>query len=513
MTTFYIILTLLLFSSAFCVKNEKPLNILALFPHEGRSHWFVFEPYLLELANRGHKLTVVSHFPRPSPVQNYHDISLAGTTKILENNFDVETSFWTPIALIPFLFERGTFNCKNMLKNKKVQDLWKTKEKYDVILYEMFNSDCALGLAHQFNAPTIAVTSCALLPMQYERFGIPYNPSYVPLVMLEGGFHPNIFQRIYRQVFHSAFNFLYKYQQQRADQKILAEYFKDVPPLEELARETKFVLLNHYFPLTGSRLFPVNVIEVGGVHIAKPKLLGKELLKFIEESKHGVIYISLGTMLKASSLKPEKVDAIIKTLEKLPQRVVWKWGGTLPGNPKNIYTSDWLPQNDILAHPNVIAFYSHAGMLSCSESIQQGVPMIVMPIFGDQPSNAAAVEDSGLGVQLFLSDLNEQNLLDAFKKILDPKFRAHVKRLSKLWNDRPHSAMDTAIYWTEFAARNGNFTFRTRAADVPLYQYLCLDIVLVLGFIGFISLYTVKKVLSKMFCVKKAKKAKKNKKE
>lgn len=75
----------------------------------------------------------------------------------------------------------------------------------------------------------------------------------------------------------------------------------------------------------------------------------QELLKFIEDSEHGVIYISFGTILKPSSIKPEKLKSIIEALEELPQRVVWKWNKrTLPGNPKNIYLSKWLPQNDIL---------------------------------------------------------------------------------------------------------------------------------------------------------------------
>lgn len=51
--------------------------------------------------------------------------------------------------------------------------------------------------------------------------------------------------------------------------------------------------------------------------------------------------------------------------------------------------------------------------------------------------------------------------------------------MSKAWHDRPISAMDTAIFWTEYAARHSNFTFRTAAADVPTYQYLNLDVALI----------------------------------
>lgn len=78
-------------------------------------------------------------------------------------------------------------------------------------------------------------------------------------------------------------------------------------------------------------------------------MIFQDLKKFIEESKHGVIYISFGSMLKAASTPKDKLEAIFAALAELPQRVIFKWEEkTLPGNPKNVYVSKWLPQNDIL---------------------------------------------------------------------------------------------------------------------------------------------------------------------
>lgn len=56
-----------------------------------------------------------------------------------------------------------------------------------------------------------------------------------------------------------------------------------------------------------------------------------------------------------------------------------------------------------------------------TEGLHYGVPMIAMPIIGDQPSNAAAIEESGLGIQLHYRDLNKENLVAALKKVLDPR--------------------------------------------------------------------------------------------
>lgn len=60
-------------------------------------------------------------------------------------------------------------------------------------------------------------------------------------------------------------------------------------------------------------------------------------------------------------------------------------------------------------------------MLSTTEAIYHGVPMIGMPVFGDQPANAGAMEESGLGVQIQIRDLTKENLSQKLKTVLDPE--------------------------------------------------------------------------------------------
>lgn len=58
--------------------------------------------------------------------------------------------------------------------------------------------------------------------------------------------------------------------------------------------------------------------------------------------------------------------------------------------------------------------------------------------------------------------------------------------------------MDSAIFWTEFAARNSHLTFRSPAADVPLYQYFNLDIIAIFTVI----LLVLFKIVTLMFSKK-----------
>lgn len=55
-----------------------------------------------------------------------------------------------------------------------------------MILVEQFNSDCALGVAHELGAPVVGITSHIMMPFHYKRLGVPYNPTYVPFHFLEG---------------------------------------------------------------------------------------------------------------------------------------------------------------------------------------------------------------------------------------------------------------------------------------------------------------------------------------
>lgn len=45
----------------------------------------------------------------------------------------------------------------------------------------------------------------------------------------------------------------------------------------------------------------------------------------------------------------EKVRAVLNVMKQLPQRFIWKWDDKALMMDKNkLYTSDWLPQVDIL---------------------------------------------------------------------------------------------------------------------------------------------------------------------
>ena len=88
--------------------------------------------------------------------------------------------------------------------------------------------------------------------------------------------------------------------------------------------------------------------------------------------------------------------------------------------PNNVLPFEWVPQLEVL--PLCDAFVTHGGMGSVMESVAFGVPMVVVPAFGDQPDNADNVQKLNMGVafQRPRVTLNAESLGRALMPLLDP---------------------------------------------------------------------------------------------
>lgn len=57
-----------------CVQFVENYNILALFPMHSKSHFVMFERLLIGLAEKGHEVDVVSHFPQKKPIPRWANL-------------------------------------------------------------------------------------------------------------------------------------------------------------------------------------------------------------------------------------------------------------------------------------------------------------------------------------------------------------------------------------------------------------------------------------------------------
>lgn len=121
-------------------------RILGMFPLQGRSHFLMYEEVMKSLADAGHHVDVVSHFPLKKPYPNYTDIiSLAGTLPSILNNmtYDIMQSL-TDESSRASVEVTGFVPCK-LLDLPELQTFIKnppTDPPYDLVIVEV----CSPGI-------------------------------------------------------------------------------------------------------------------------------------------------------------------------------------------------------------------------------------------------------------------------------------------------------------------------------------------------------------------------------
>jgi glucuronosyltransferase len=180
--------------------------------------------------------------------------------------------------------------------------------------------------------------------------------------------------------------------------------------------------------------------------------------------------------------------------------------------PPNVKLSKWLPQQDVLGHKNIRLFITHGGLGGTTESIYHGVPLVGIPMLGDQGSNMVKAAQKGFALPpLEFADLTEEMLLGAINKALnDPSYSETAKKLSTIFKDQQTKPLDRAVYWVEYVLRHkGAVHLRSAARDLNYIQYFSIDVLAVLLVISLITItinvVIVKAVVRKCFGAKDAK--------
>ncbi|KAI3975839.1 hypothetical protein MKX01_015387 [Papaver californicum] len=136
-----------------------------------------------------------------------------------------------------------------------------------------------------------------------------------------------------------------------------------------------------------------------------------------QQPQESVIFISFGS---EGILSAEQMKELAWGLELSRKRFIWVVRKPVEslffsvGNNPDEYLPDdyqnrikgvglvipsWAPQVEILSHSSVGGFLSHCGWNSTLESICHGVPMIAWPLYAEQRSNAAMLEEE-IGVAI-----------------------------------------------------------------------------------------------------------------
>jgi polyene glycosyltransferase len=183
---------------------------------------------------------------------------------------------------------------------------------------------------------------------------------------------------------------------------------------------------------------PEKIRTVGALVPPLPQAQPGELGAWLDAQK-SVVYMGFGTITR---LTRDQVEAFVQVAHSLDGKhsILWKLPrdqqeflpSTLPGN---LRIETWVPsQLDVLAHPNVKLFFTHAGGNAYTESIYFGKPMVSRPLWVDCYDQAIRATSFGVGLTLDKPHtVDPQDVVDKLTRVLDdPAFTENAERLAAL---------------------------------------------------------------------------------
>ncbi|XP_036115577.1 UDP-glucuronosyltransferase 2B31-like isoform X1 [Molossus molossus] len=496
------------------------------------SHWINMKTILDELVQRGHEVVVLvssaSIFVDPNKASaiKFEIFPTSLTKDDFENLFTQLISTWvyTPkrnffahFSLMQDAFwEYFDFSqkiCKDVVFNKKL--MTKLQEsRFEVILADAVGP-CGELLAELLNVPL--VYSLRFFPgNNVEKYsgGLPYPPSYVPVVLSELSDRMTFMERVKNMMYVLYFDFWFDTFNQKKWDQFYSGVLGRPTTIYETMGKAEMWLIRTYWDFEFPRPFLPHVHFVGGLQCKPAKPLPKEMEEFVQSSgKHGIVVFSLGSMI--SNISEERANVIASGLAQIPQKVIWRYTGKKPDTlGPNTRLHKWIPQNDLLGHPKTKAFITHGGTNGIYEAIYHGIPMVGIPLFADQPDNIAHMQTKGAAVKLDFHTMSSTDLFNALKTVInDPSYKENAMRLSRIQHDQPMKPLDRAVFWIEYVMRHkGAKHLRPASYDLTWLQYHSLDVIGFLLACVATAMFVIMKCC--LFCCQKfAKPGKKKKRE
>lgn len=209
-----------------------------------------------------------------------------------------------------------------------------------------------------------------------------------------------------------------------------------------------------------------------------------------------------GTQVSIATMPPAQLAAFLQVFREFANvKVLLKWNSDAVDHlPANVLPKKWLPQNDLLAHPNVKLFITHGGLLGSQEGVHYGVPMLGIPFYAGQHQTIGNGALAGYALKMQFNNITVESLRWALNELLyNPVYAERAKQCSRIFRDRPDRPLARAIYWIEYVLRFGGAEhLRSAGGDLPWYSYLLLDIVAALVLAVSLTLFCVWHVVKRI---------------
>ncbi|XP_002138115.2 2-hydroxyacylsphingosine 1-beta-galactosyltransferase isoform X1 [Drosophila pseudoobscura] len=470
-----------------CTCGALAADILMATQGGTKSHKIPFWELAKGLIARGHNITFLNGFPADFHIEGLQEVTPAGLVEYIQNytNWDLLGSRMAgEMPIKPWDGLRYAFeSCDAMLGDAETKDL--ANRSFDLAILDGAFPECVLGLVHQYKIPFMYINTVGFYTGSLSVAGNPISYAITPNFYSRFTDNMSLYERAINTGMQIGQNLMHMYVMRKTHLVLRQHLGSQIPHPYEMSRNVSFILQNGHAVVSYPRALNPNVAEVACIHCKPARKLPKDLQDFIGASgASGFIYVSMGSSVKAANMPESLRRMLVKTFARLPYHVLWKYEGSsadMQDLTSNVKLSRWLPQQDILGHKKLRAFVTHGGLLSMFETVYHGVPVVTMPVFCDHDVNSAKAEADGYAIKLDLETLSTNQLYKAIMKVIhDSRYRSAARYRQNLLLDQRSTALETAIYWTEYVLRHkGAYHLQAPARNMHWSQYYLLDVLLV----------------------------------
>uniref|UniRef100_A0A914Q3I8 glucuronosyltransferase n=1 Tax=Panagrolaimus davidi TaxID=227884 RepID=A0A914Q3I8_9BILA len=376
-------------------------------------------------------------------------------------------------------------------------------ENFDLGLTELFDP-CGFGVFAKIGLKKyITAFGSSLFPPSASLLGIKLHPSYIPGVFSAKTDRMNFIDRVQNFFTYFIENLWIKQMLTAEVEKVVQKTLPNFD-MDKTISNSAFYYVNSDEHIDYPQPITHKIIYIAGLGKVQAQPLEKEYTDIFDSAKKGVIFFSFGSVVQSHEMKPEQKQAFLDAFAEFPEiNFIWKYEKDehqIAKNHKNVFTGKWLPQNDILDHPKLLAFISHGGMNSVMEGSTKGVPLICIPIFADQGRNSMLLVRRGTAIKIDKTEISKASIVAAIKEIIsNKKYKENANQLAKMVNSKPFPGLERVVKYAEFAAEFGDTgTLQSEGANQSFIVLYSLDaigfLLAVIGFAIFVAVWIVKKL-------------------
>merc|ERR1719320_1751698 len=480
--------------------KTKASHILMFHPWNTKSHRIQQNALLEGFLARGHRVTGV--FPQSSSIKHdrYTEIVVEDgfaklmnimTKSMMEKD---STSYLQMLSLWPEMLAmmKDMMEQQTRETNTVIDIIESRNETIDAVFFTISFGYLGIDIFKKFRVPHIGISHPGWALHVSKFLGNPENPSYQPELQSPFVEPLSFWQRLSNTLIYSIQDYdILGWLWYPLFMDIIADY----ESYTEFLNNVSLIFLCSHFVTHSPQAWAPNAIEVGGLHCREGEKLPEDLQLFLDNHPEGVVYVSFGSTVKPSEMPAERKQIFLDTFRQLKHPVIWKWDeDDIPNLSSNVKLSKWLPQQDLLAHPNLRVFVTHGGLLSLQEALYHQTPLVGIPLGNDQKPNLLRADKKGYAIMLDWVSISSDQFLAAINKAMyDEEVKKNMKKMHDLFVDARDPPLERAMWWVEYAIRHEGTKFlKPNSVDLPWYQYHLIDVIafifIVLFFVLFITI-------------------------